>query len=82
MTSCHINNNKRHFRTFPLCVRRLWPLPLRLTCAADRTGVNLTVVTPAGSQGAAALVQGDVAGQHAFTQVLVVEVVVTLLTLH
>lgn len=55
---------------------------LGLTCAVDRTGMHLAVVPPAGSQGAAALLQRGLALQHAFTQVLVVQVVVALLSLH
>ena len=53
-----------------------------LTGAVDGTGVDLTVVPPAGPQRAAALLQGHVAGQHALTQVLIVQAVVALLALH
>lgn len=55
---------------------------VELTCAWDGTGVDLTVVSPAGAQCTAALLQGHAAGQHVVTQVLIVQVVVTLLSLH
>lgn len=54
----------------------------RLTCAIDGAGVHLAVVPPAGPERAAALLQGDVAAQDALTQVLVVQLVVAVLTLH
>ena len=44
--------------------------------------MDLTVVPPAGPQRAAALLEGHVTGQHALTQVLIVQAVVALLTLH
>lgn len=53
-----------------------------LTCAWDRTGVDLTVISPASAQRAAALLDGHTAGQHVITQVLIVQVVVALLSLH
>lgn len=60
--------------------RPLTPAPL--TCAIDRAGMNLTVVTPASSQCAAALLQGDMAGEHTLAQVLIVQIIVALLTFH
>lgn len=57
-------------------------LLLQLTCAIDRAGMHLTVVTPASSKCAAALLQGDMASQHALTQVLIVQIMVAFLTLH
>lgn len=56
--------------------------PAALTCAIDRAGMNLTVVTPASSQCAAALLQGDMAGEHTLAQVLIVQIIVALLTFH
>ena len=47
----------------------------------DRTGVDLTVVSPSHSNGAAALLLGDVGGQDAVAEHRVVEVQVTLLLL-
>lgn len=44
--------------------------------------MNLTVVTPASSQCAAALLQGDMAGEHTLAQVLIVQIIVALLTFH
>lgn len=52
------------------------------TCTIDGAGMNLTVVTPASSQCAAALLQGDMAGEHTLAQVLIVQIIVALLTLH
>jgi len=53
-----------------------------LTGSVDGAGVDLTVVSPAGAQRAAAFLQGHVTGQHALTQVLVVQPVVAFLPLY
>jgi len=45
-------------------------------------GMDLTVVPPAGSQRTAALLFSHAAGQHLITQVLIIQVVVTLFPLH
>lgn len=55
---------------------------LWLTCTIDGTRIYFTVVAPAGSQRAAALLQCDVTGQHTLTQVLIVQIIVALLPLH
>lgn len=61
---------------------RFFPPSPFLTSVIDRTGVNLTVVPPASSHRAAALLQGDVAGQHILTQVLIIQGIEAVLTLH
>lgn len=53
-----------------------------LTCAVDRTGMHLTVITPTSSQCTAAVLQGNMAGQHTLTQVLIIQTIVALLPLH
>lgn len=47
-----------------------------LTSPQDRAGEDLTVVAPPGPGGAAALLLGDIGGQHIVAETGVVEVVV------
>lgn len=55
---------------------------MTFTCATGRAGMHLTVVTPSSSKCAAALLQGDMARQHTFTKVLIVQIIVAVLALN
>lgn len=47
----------------------------------DRTGINLTVISPSHSNGAAALLLGDIGGQNAVAENSVIKVQIALLLL-
>lgn len=64
-----------------MCVYLHGALSCKSTWLGDRTGVDLTVISPPHPDGAAALLLGDIGGQDAVAEHSVVEVQVALLLL-